>query len=149
MTKKSRRKTERQRGIAIGVIVGIVVLLIVCTVAAFIRADDLNHLDKSYFVTNDRKIVLEMTSDISSLQKGEYEPRTTYVVYYCNGEEIVDAKVFFEYAAASEAKAAYENIDVDEKDWATSKQLSHDYVIFEADKSQYDGLMAKQVRSMV
>ena len=55
MTKKSRRKVERQRGIALGVIVGIVVLLIVCTVAAFIRTDDLNHLDKSYFVTRNHQ----------------------------------------------------------------------------------------------
>lgn len=149
MRQKLRRKVERRRNVALAVIVGVVILIMVCIVAVFASADNLDTIDDSYFVSDDRKIVLTMGAEISSLEEGEYEPSIIHVVYYCSGDKIVDAKVFFEYDEVAEAQEAFDNIDVDDKTWAVNKKLSRDYVIFEADKSQYEGLMAKQIRNMV
>jgi hypothetical protein len=92
------------------------------------------------------KLVLSMDRDIASFEDGEYEPDITHVVYYYTGNTINNVRIFFAYDTKAEAKTAYNNISMEDKNWALKKKLHGKYVVFELDSSQYNQLTTEMVK---
>ena len=99
-----------------------------------------------YFVSDETKLVISLNKDAAALEEGAYEPRVTHIVYYRSGERITGMRVYFAYDSAEEAEVAYNNINMKDKDWTTEKRLNGRYIVFEALKSQYDGVTVEDIQ---
>lgn len=128
------------------------VLIVVALVAVVVTLIVINNnnskleLNDEYFVSNDSKYVVAMDADFSNYETSEYEPPVTYMIYYITGDRVSDIKLFYEYLDEEEAKTAYENISMDDKDWASGKSLNGKYVILQFKEDEFNGITAEEAK---
>ncbi|MBQ6486852.1 hypothetical protein IJI89_00275 [Candidatus Saccharibacteria bacterium] len=142
----TKRKIEFREDFAVALIITGVFLLVAVMVGIGMNLQAINKLDNSYFKSDAMKLVLSMDRDIASFEDGEYEPDITHVVYYYTGNTINNVRIFFAYDTKVEAKTAYNNISMEDKNWALKKKLHGKYVVFELDSSQYNQLTTEMVK---
>lgn len=145
MTKRESERKELWKNLLSALAVATVIVAI-ALVAGFSWRE---RYDEDYFVSDDTKLVIAMDSEIASFEDGEFEPETTYVVYYYTGDTVRGMQVFYAYDSNEEAKLANENITVDGKDWAVSKSLNGKYIIFSVTSDQYENLSATSVKNII
>ena len=106
-------------------------------------------ISDDYFVSDGEKMVLKLDASQAAYQTGEYEPETTYVVYYYDRDKITNARIYFKYDDDAAAREANEHISLDDKVWAYEKQLNGKYIVFNLMRDQYANLTTKYVRGII
>ncbi len=106
-------------------------------------------ISDDYFVSDDVKLVSTLDASQAAYQTGEYEPGTTYIVYYYSGDKITNARVYFKYGSDEEAREAYGHVSLDDKIWAYEKQLNGKYIVFSLMRDQYANLTTEYVRGII
>lgn len=129
----------------IWVLLAVAALIVV--VIAIIQFSQNEKFDSSYFHDDDKKIVLTMDAETAELDDSEWEPEITHVVYYYNGDKIINARVFYEYENEADAEEANKNLTLGE--FATGKKISGRFVVFDVNPAQYDSLTVEQLRENV
>lgn len=104
-------------------------------------------IDSSYFHDDNSKIVITMSGDMSALDDSPYESGVVHVVYYYNGDKIINARAFYEYPDEEMAKIAMEKLQVGE--YATNKKMSGKFVIFDLNKTQYEDLTVSELKENI
>lgn len=116
--------------------VGCATVALVVVIAIIIGFNFREKYTSDYFHDTDGKFVVTMDYRTAALENGPYEPFITHVVYYYNGENITDAKAFYEYANTQDAAEAYEKITV--SDYFENKSLNDRFVVLQIKKAQYE-----------
>lgn len=146
MVEQNRRKDNRWKVVSV-VLAVVIVVVIAVAVAGLLRRDK---YDEDYFVSDETKLVVAIDKDMASFEEGIYEPDVTYIVYYYDGgDTIKNMKIFFAYDDEQEAEVANENITLEGKAWAKTKNLSGRFVVFVADEGQYENLETAYVRKII
>ncbi|MBR6505524.1 hypothetical protein IKT18_01620 [Candidatus Saccharibacteria bacterium] len=122
------------------VIIAAVALFIVVLVAILASGSYYEPIDDDYFVSDNNKMVLTLSKESSDFESREYESDVTYVVYYYNGDDITDVRIFYSYNNEDEAREANKNITMDGKAWATGRKLNGKYIIFNTNRKSWSGL---------
>ncbi|MBQ9018524.1 hypothetical protein IJ117_02110 [Candidatus Saccharibacteria bacterium] len=121
----------------------VTIVVVVMAVAAIVLGVVLwrePEIEEGFFQSDDSKTVVKLDKFTAAFDESEYEPDTTYVVYYHDGENVNKMQVFFVYDTNEEARAANDGIEMSDKDWALTKKVNGRYVIFDAVRARYDGL---------
>lgn len=126
----------------------VVIAILVIIVATMTRGDA--PISDDYFVSDGTKYVLSI--DAEQDEDNEEKLVTTHIVYYYNGDNITGAKVFYEFADAASAKAAYDDIiksiaESEEKIDASMYKLNGKYIIVTADEASYKDLKASEIKA--
>ena len=139
----------RKNSKLIGTVGVIVVILLI--VVGIVVGNLPENIPEGFYTSNDRMTVLSLTPDVASFEENEeYRPMITHIVYYNNGgEDVTNAKIYFEYSNPDEAKAANEKITLDQKNWASGKQLNGKYIVFSMKPEQYRDLKMSQVNDNI
>lgn len=124
--------------------VGLALVALILVVMAILKFNQNEKIDSSYFHDADNKIVITMAKDISALDNSEWESDVTHVVYYYEGNKIVAARAFYEYATEAEADEAYKHLGLGT--FADNKRISGKFVVFDIKKSQYEDLSVEDLR---
>ncbi|MBQ6461464.1 hypothetical protein IJJ36_03505 [Candidatus Saccharibacteria bacterium] len=143
--KKNVQKNNKLIAIVIAVVVAALVIIIAVVIGLNLCASE--KIDDSYFVSDDKKIVLSLNDEMAGFVNGEFEPSITHLVYYYSGDKINNVKIFFAYNDEKEAKAAYDEIGEDYKEWASNKELNGKYIVFRTDNEPYENLSVETLRS--
>lgn len=106
-------------------------------------------LDDDYFVSDETKLVMSLNKDMAAFEEGPYEPDVTHLVYFYSGDTVTGMQIYFEYDSEEEARLAYGNINMKDKDFATTKRLNGRYVVFDAVRVRYEGLTVEQVQKNI
>ena len=144
-----REKARRMQKKRIGILVAVVTLLVFAFVGIGIALSDNHPVDESIFTPGDGRLVVAMSSDVASFDESEYEPEITRIVYFHNGKDITDMKVYFGYNTVEEAKEANENITLDDKEWAVDKKMRGKYIVFNVNKNQYEGITVEEMEQTI
>ena len=150
MKKKSAEKKKAQKNNKLVIIIAAAVAVVLAIVIAVVIGLNLcasEKYDDSYFVSDDKKLVLSFDDEMAGFVDGEFEPSITHLVYYYSGDKINNVKIFFAYDDEEEAKVAYDEIGEDYKEWASSKELNGKYVVFQTDDELYENLSVETLRS--
>lgn len=143
-----RKKALKRRNKIIGISCAAVVFVILTIVIA-VGLSDSRPVDETFFEPGDNKLVMSIGSNIASFEDSEYEPEITRIVYDHNGKDITGMKIYFEYDTIEDARNAYENISVDDKDWANNKRISGKYIVFNAKPDQYEGFSVEEMEKII
>lgn len=124
-----------------------VVAVIVIVVVVILATTGGSRLNDSFFVSDDTKLVI--TSDAYDTE-AKYPPVKTHVVYYYSGDKITDAKIYYEFKNAEEAKDAYE-IGKEDETFSDYKKLETDgkYVILTVKESEYKDTTVEEVKAQI
>lgn len=139
-----RKKLKQYRILTIVAVVAAVIVTALAVILSLPRP-----ISDDYFVNDDTKLVLKLDASQAAYQTGEYEPGTTYVVYYYDGEKITNARIYFKYDSDAEAREANQHISLDDKVWAYEKQLNGKYIVFNLVRDQYANLTTEYVRGII
>ena len=109
--------------------IGLFLVAFVIVVMAILKFNQNESFDSSYFHDADGKIVLSMSREMSALDDSEWESDVTHVVYYYEGDKIITARAFYEYATEAEAEEAYKHLNLGE--FADSKKINGKFETFD------------------
>lgn len=144
------KKKERgiSRGTVISIVAAIVGTVLLAVIAIIVNRQE--PIPDDYFQSDGTKLVLALTPEMSAFEENEeYEPEMTYLVYYYEGNEITNAKVYFEYADDAAARTADANISLNDKDWAAGRRRNGRYIVFSVKKEQYENLTKPEVEENI
>ncbi len=147
--KKENVKDKNIKLISIVAVIAVVVVTVIIAVVIGLNLNQTEQIPDNYFVSDNTKLVMSLDDETTAFQDGEFEPSLTHIVYYYSGDKIENVKIFFVYGDEEEAKAAYDGIGDDYKEWAKNKKLNGKYIIFQADDSFYNGLDVEQIRENI
>lgn len=125
--------------------VGLALVALMIVVMAILQFNQNEKFDSSYFHDADGKIVLTMNKEMSALDDSEWESDVSHVVYYYEGNKIVGARVFCEYATEAEAEEAYKHLDLGA--YATGKKINGKFIVFDVNKSQYENMTVEDLKA--
>ena len=104
-------KTKKDNKNLIICICAAVVVVVIAIIAIVFATKGSAPIDDSYFVSDDSKYVISLTSDNLDYEDdeyAEYAPLVSHVVYYYSGDKITGMKTYHEYENADAAKEAYD-----------------------------------------
>lgn len=139
------RKFDRRNKII--TVVAVIAAAVVAIVAIIMNQPQ--EITADYFVNDDTKLVNKLDKDVAAYETSEWEPETTYVVYYYSGNKITGVKIYFEYDNEEEAKLADENISMEDKSWALGKSRNGRYVVLNLRRAEYTDLTTDYVRDII
>ncbi|MBR3386574.1 hypothetical protein IKG68_03350 [Candidatus Saccharibacteria bacterium] len=130
------------------VLFGIAIAAIIAVIIALVCALNIKTIDDSYFVSDDTKYVVNLSSE--NVSDDGSTVKAVHVVYYRDGDKITGAKSFYEFLTSDAAKAAYDEILANKTtDDANAYSLNGKYVIVTAPKSVYENLTIEDVKKQV
>ena len=135
MGETKNNKRTRKLDYKTWILVGCAIVALVAVIAVIIGFNFREKYTSDFFHDADDKFVVTMDYETAALENGPYEPFITHVVYYYNGENITDAKAFYEYANAKDAAEAFDKISV--SDYFESKSLNDRFIVLQIKKAQY------------
>ena len=144
MAKKAEKINKKT---IVGICIAAVIAITIIIVAIVVHN---NKLDDSFFVSDGSKYVLTLESDDVSFEEDEHNPIKTHLVYFYSGDKITDLKAYYEYADSAAAKSAADYIKENYSDDEYEKvSVNGKYLIFTADKSEYEDLTASEVKEQI
>lgn len=144
----SEMKKKLEQGKNIIITVAAVLVAVVAIVIGVVVSHEAEITD-DYFVSDDTKLVMSLDRDIAAFEEGPYEPQLTHLVYYYTGDEVTSMRIYFAYDTVAEAETADANLNMKDKDFATTKRRNGRYIIFDVVRTRYDGLTVEQVRKNI
>lgn len=144
MAEAKRKFSWKSLGVAVAIVAAVILIVV-----GIVMSQRVEPIPDGYFVSDDSKLVLTLGSDMVSLTDADAEPGLTHLVYYYSGDDVTDAKIYFEYEDDASAKEANEKIKISETSWAKSKKLNGRYIVFQLTEDQYEGLSADGVRESI
>lgn len=143
---ETAKKTNKN--LIIGICAAIAVVIVV-VVAVILIPKGAGPIDDSYFVSDSSKYVLNLDQDYLN-EDEEYSPLESHMVYFYSGEKITGLTIYYEYADATTAKAAYDTLEAADAFSAfKSVTLDGKYVVFVTNPSDYEELTASDVKSQI
>ncbi|MBR3269686.1 hypothetical protein IKG07_00285 [Candidatus Saccharibacteria bacterium] len=139
------KKVEKPFDYKTTIWVGLALVALMIVIMAILKFSQNEKFDSSYFHDADGKIVLTMSKEMSALDDSEWESDVTHVVYYYEGNKIIGARAFYEYATESEAEEAYKHLDLGPS--ASGKRISGKFVVFDVNKSQYENMTVEDLKA--
>ena len=124
--------------------IGLFLVAFVIVVMAILKFNQNESFDSSYFHDADGKIVLTMSREMSALDDSEWEADVTHVVYYYEGDKIIAARAFYEYATEAEAEEAFKHLELGT--YSTNKKINGKFVVFDINKSQYENMTVEDLK---
>lgn len=124
--------------------VGLALVGLIIVIMMILKFNQNEKIDSSYFHDSDGKMVLSMDKEISALDDSEWEADVTHMVYYYEGNKIVAARAFYEYATDAEAEEAYKHLDLGA--YSTNKKISGRFIVFDVNKAQYENLTVDDLK---
>ena len=147
-TNSSNKSSNRNVCRIVCIIIGIlaIIAIIVATIFAFV-----NHpIDSSYFVTDDTKLVLNLTVNNENAEGDNISLVAAHAVYCRQDDKITCAKTYYEFTDPAAAKTAYtELINSLEADDKNSYDINGKYIIITAPAEVYTELSVKDVESQI
>ena len=146
---KKAKNTNLIIGICVAVVV-VIAIIVAIVLATRGGGNGLSGLSDAYFVSDETKYVLTLDAEEIATESEEYTPIKTHMVYFYSGDEITDAKIYYEFADEATAKAALEYYkeslgDEEYKDITTSGK----YLIITSNESEYEGITASDVKQQI
>lgn len=143
-SKKTTEKVVKPFDYKTTIWVGLALVALILVVMAILKFNQNEKIDSSYFHDDDGKIVLTMDKEMSALDDSEWESDVTHVVYYYDGNKIIAARAFYEYATEAEAEEAYKHLDLGT--YSSNKKISGRFVIFDVNKAQYENMTVEDLK---
>lgn len=149
MVSKPKKKTKKLvAGICITTLAAIVVV-----VAIIFATKSTAQINDSYFVSNDKQYVLNVTSDMMEFENTEYAPVITHIVYKYSGDKITDITSYLEFndeSTASSLLPKYKEI-YDASDYSGIKSISANgkYIVVVTAEDQYSDMSASQIKQEI
>lgn len=141
---------KKTNSVIIGICAAIVVVaLIAVAIVLGTRNGGFTGLSDAFFVSDGSKLVMDIDPDAFPFEQEEYIPEKVYQVYFYSGDTINGLKAYYKYSDEEKAKAALSYLaDSFEGDY---KSISQDgeYVILEANESEYEGVQANDVKQQI
>ena len=125
--------------------VGLALVALIIVIMMILKFNQNEKIDSSYFHDADGKIVLSMDKEISALDDSEWEADVTHMVYYYEGDKIIAARAFYEYATEAEAEEAYKHLDLGT--YANGKKINGKFIVFDVNKSQYENMTVEDLKA--
>lgn len=147
----ANKKAKKDNKSLIAIICGVVaVVVVVVVIAVALATSGGNTLNDNYFKSDDTKYVLTLETDTETLEEDSdsYTPVKTHYVYNYEGDAITGHKVYFEYADADTAKAAFDAI-VEVGEDTSAMEVTSKYIIITAAPEDYEGLTASDVKQQI
>ena len=141
--KPAVRKADRKT--LIGVIAAVVALILVVIMIVILSLPE--KFDSKYFHDTNNKIVLTMDNETSALDDSPYEASIIHLVYYHDGTKVNNMRVFYEYPDEDMAMTAIAELKMG--DFAESRKLNGRFIVYQAAKSQYEGMTVEDVKNKV
>lgn len=142
--KNIKKKIEKPFDYKTTIWVGLALVALMIVIMAILQFNQNEKIDSSYFHDANGKIVLTMNREMSALDDSDWESDVTHVVYYYEGDKIVAARAFYEYATEAEAEEAYKHLELGS--YSNSKKINGKFVIFDIDKSQYENMTLEDLK---
>lgn len=124
--------------------VGLALVALIIVVMMILRFSQNENIDSNYFHDDNGKIVLTMGREMSALDDSDWESDVTHVVYYYEGNKIVAARAFYEYATEAEAEEAFKHLELGT--YSTNKKINGKFVVFDINKSQYENMTVEDLK---
>ena len=124
--------------------VGLALVALIIVIMMILKFNQNETIDSSYFHDADGKIVLSMDKEMSALDDSEWEADVTHVVYYYDGNKIIAARAFYEYATEAEAEEANKHLSLGE--FADGKKINGRFIVFDINKSQYEDMTVEDLK---
>ena len=146
------KKAKNNKNLIIGICAGVLVIavIIVCVVLAI---NNTKKLDDSYFVSDDTKYVLDVSTSVVDAEDEEYTPVKAYAVYTYSGDEITGMTTYFEFADEATAKAALGTFEEEMKEGGgesvKSISVNGKYIVAEMTEDNYADLTASDVKQEI
>lgn len=146
MAEKAKKKNNQN--LITGICVAVVVIVVI--IIAVILATRGGTLNDSYFVSDGTKYVLTIeTADIEDGETDSHAPLKVHSVYTYSGDQITGLKIYYEYADATAAKAAFDSLTDEEKSGYKEIALDGKYLVLVTNESDYEGLTASEVKQQI
>ncbi len=152
MANNTKRGNNRNKIIGICCAVVVVILLIIAIVAAIFANMGYND---AYFQSDDSKYVLTIDNMEEIGEDEEVDPSMplkTHYVYYYDGDNITEVKLFSEFGDADAAQTAYDDLLASEEgveENYKSIETNGKYVILTFLDTDYEGLTASDVKAQI
>ena len=124
--------------------VGLALVALIIVIMMILKFNQNEKIDSSYFHDEEGKMVLSMDKEISALDDSEWEADVTHVVYYYEGDKIIAARAFYEYATEAEAEEAYKHLDLG--NYANGKKINGRFIVFDVNKAQYENMTVEDLK---
>ncbi|MBQ6461466.1 hypothetical protein IJJ36_03515 [Candidatus Saccharibacteria bacterium] len=145
-------KTKKDNKNLIICICAAVVVVVIAIIAIVFATKGSAPIDDSYFVSDDSKYVISLTSDNLDYEDdeyAEYAPLVSHVVYYYSGDKITGMKTYHEYENADAAKEAYDALKASGELDGADVSLNGKYFVITNDSSEYEDLTASDVQEQI
>ena len=136
---------KKNKSIIIAAVAALVVIIAIVVVVVIILNN--NSISDSYFVSDDKKLVLNLKTNPS--EEDPYTPLESHLVYYYSGNEITGFKAFYKYPNAEAAKTAYDFYFNDGDNYYENIETKGNYVIITTKETDYNSLTAEDVRQQI
>ena len=143
---EGKKKFNKNLFFAIG---GLVVAVAVVVVLVIVISGNLGGLDESWFVGDDKKMVLTIESNPDMASEDESIPINSHTVYEYSGEKITSLKIYYQYPDTDRAKKAYDTISANNKGQYKDVELNGRYVVLVAVDSDYENLTTSDVKQQI
>lgn len=135
---------KTKKGLIIGTCAVVLVAAIIVVLLLCIKREP--ELNDSYFVSDDEKYVLNLSSDDVSFKNEKYAPLKTHMVYKYADNKITGLTIYYEYANAESAKAALEQVKSEERDDIEETKLNGRFIEMTTKETKYADLTADEVK---
>ena len=143
----AEKAKKDNKNLIIGICAAVAIVVVVVVAIVLVTKGGSSKLDDSYFVSDGTKYVL--TVDVENTDE-EYTPVKSHMVYYYSGDDITGVKVYYEYANADDAKAAYDALkEVGGFESFKSVELDGKYLIMTSKESEYAELKASDIKQQI
>ena len=139
-------KKKDSKNLITGIVAAVVAVALIAVIVVVVVMSS-KKLDDSFFVSDDTKYVLTLSSSdgIFSLDVDKYTPEKAHIVYFYSGDEITGVNVYYEYESDAVAKDAVEYFNGQDIVESEIEKIETDgkYVVVKATSEVYEGMTAE------